>query len=208
MFLLAFSQKPSQVDYTSYNALASGTKYHRSKACENAKFSTENTVTPTINAQKATNARFAPGGKLPYIQFPHPPRPPTPGPQPRPGPLGPRPPEPTPPPSPRRRDAGSVTARLAAISVLDIRKLLIAALSPDHSETSEGDCSGQGSIPGRLFRFLYLAAFQALASAAGSGLPTPRFRCLSSVPHSPLGIVGTAPTPLVAPAAKHTVLVC
>ncbi|KAK6859431.1 hypothetical protein PG995_003067 [Apiospora arundinis] len=149
-----------------------------------------------------------PGRKLPYIQFPHPPRPPTPGPQPRPGPLGPpRPPEPTPPPSPRRRDnRNPIPAGLAAVIASNICKSLAAIFSPDSSET--GGQKEQDSISDRYFQFLYLAAIHLLASAAGSGLQPSRIRSSSLVPHAPLDIVGTAPTPLVTPIAEPSVRVC
>lgn len=209
MLLLTLSQKPSQVCHTSYRTIASRTKHDTSQACEHANFNTENTVTSTTSAQKAIQGQFAPDGKSPYIQFPHPPRPPTPGPQPRPGPLGPpRPPGPTPPPSPRRSDAGSTPASLIAISVSDIRKLLVAILSPDYSETgAQKDCSGEGSIPGRIFWHAYLDAIDLLASAAGSGLLAPQIRYSSLVLHSPLGVVETVPSPLMVPVTKPTVLV-
>ncbi|KAK7984524.1 hypothetical protein PG989_011926 [Apiospora arundinis] len=206
MFLLASYQKPSQDCQTSCHTIAPRTKQDTSKACEYSEFSTKNTVKPTANVKIAIRDRYVPGGKLPYIQFPHPPRPPTPGPQPRPGPLGPpRPPEPTPPPSPRRRDnRSSIPAGLAAVIASNICKSLAAIFFPDSSETG-GD---QDSISDRYFRFLYLAAIHLLAPAAGSGLLASRIRSSSLVPHAPLDIVGTAPTPLVTPIAEPSVRVC
>ncbi|KAK8000715.1 hypothetical protein PG990_013315 [Apiospora arundinis] len=193
---------------TSYHTIAPRTKQDTSKACEYSEFSTENTVKPTTNVKIAIRDRYVPGRKLPYIQFPHPPRPPTPGPQPRPGPLGPpRPPEPTPPPSPRRRDnRNPIPAGLAAVIASNICKSLAAIFSPDSSET--GGQKEQDSISDRYFQFLYLAAIHLLASAAGSGLQPSRIRSSSLVPHAPLDIVGTAPTPLVTPIAEPSVRVC
>ncbi|KAK8061689.1 hypothetical protein PG994_008055 [Apiospora phragmitis] len=203
MLLLFPFPKHSQACHTAYHATTPSTKLNTTKACEHPKSSIENTIPPGIDAQKYILQPFASGRKLPYRQFPHPPRPPTPGPQPRPGPLGPpRPPEPTPPPSPRRRGRGSTLARPAAISVLNSGKLRAAITASDHSETGpQENSSTHGSSPGELFRLLILAATGFWASAVGSALLACKLHYSPSVPHAPVETVGTAPTHSVTPVA-------
>ncbi|KAK8074504.1 hypothetical protein PG997_009167 [Apiospora hydei] len=173
MLLLFRFPEPPQGCHTSYHTLAASTDLDTAKAFEQSSFGIENTVASGTDTHKAVLLEPFPGGKLPYRQFPHPPRPPTPGPQPRPGPLGPpRPPEPTPPPSPRRRGEDSTLVRLAAISVLNSKKLRAATTACGPRETgAQEDSSAHGIIPGGLLQLLILAALQVLASTAvGSGL--------------------------------------
>ncbi|KAK8123073.1 hypothetical protein PG984_011743 [Apiospora sp. TS-2023a] len=187
--LVLLPSKPFQDCHTSYHTIAAKTSLETSKTCEHSRISTDNTGTTGARVQKATLQQLAPSGKLPYRQFPHPPRPPTPGPQPRPGPLGPpRPPEPTPPPSPRRRGGPNI-ARLAAICGFNSRKLLAAIIATDHS-----DNSAHGSVPAGPFQVLILAAFHFLASAVGSGLLAYKLHYSPSVPHAQVDVVGPAPT--------------
>ncbi|KAK8043382.1 hypothetical protein PG993_005812 [Apiospora rasikravindrae] len=213
MLLLFPFPKPLQGCHTSHHILASSTNLDTTKACEHSSISIKNTAVPgTDDVQKAILQQCVPGRKLPYKQFPHPPRPPTPGPQPRPGPLGPpRPPEPTPPPSPRRRGGGTTTlARLAAISVLNIKKFRAPIIASSHSDTgAREDPSAHGSVPGGLLQLLILAAIQFLASTAvGSGLLAHKLHYSPSVPHAHVDAVGTAPTSSVTPVADLTVPIC
>ncbi|KAK7962883.1 uncharacterized protein PG986_003708 [Apiospora aurea] len=190
---------------------AEGKKLDTAKLIEHSSIGIENTATPGTNIQKAVLQQSFPDRKLPYRQFPHPPRPPTPGPQPRPGPLGPpRPPEPTPPPSPRRRSGGSTLVRLAAISVLKSKKLRAASTACVPSETGpREDSSAHGSIPGGLLQLLILAALQFLASTAvGSGFLAYKLHYSPSVPHAQGDVVGTAPTRSLTPVADLTVPAC
>lgn len=194
--LVIFPSKPFQDRHVSYHTTAARTSLDTTKTRELSRINTENTGTPGARVQKASLQQLTPGCKLPYRQFPHPPRPPTPGPQPRPGPLGPpRPPEPTPPPSPRRRGGGSAIARLAIISGLNSRKLLAAILATGHSETgAQKDNSAHGGIPAGPFQLLILAAFRFLASAVGSGSLAYKLHYSPSVPHAQVDAVWPAPT--------------
>ncbi|KAK7985730.1 hypothetical protein PG996_005033 [Apiospora saccharicola] len=193
--LVLLSSKPFQDRHNSYHTIAARTSLETPKTCEHSRISTNNTGTTGARVPKATLQQLASSGKLPYRQFPHPPRPPTPGPQPRPGPLGPpRPPEPTPPPSPRRR-GGSNIARLATICGFNSRKLLAAIIATYHSETgAQKDNPAHGSVLAGPFQALILAAFHFLASAVGSGLLTYKLHYSPSVPHAQVDVVGPAPT--------------
>lgn len=192
--LVLFPSEAFQDRPISSRTITARANFDTPKTREHSRISTENTDAPGAHVQKATLRQLAPRGKLPYRQFPHPPRPPTPGPQPRPGPLGPpRPPEPTPPPSPRRR--GLTIARLAGILVFNSQKLQAAILATCDSETgAHKDKSAHDSIPAGLFQLLILAASQVLTSAVGSGLLAYKLHYSPSVPHAQVDAVGPAPT--------------